>query len=373
MERGRMDGRAGAGLAQDVPNAVFLGYEERERRRAAERRDVRPAGDLPRVAVHRDVVALPGAAGLYTLAGERVRGTEPLYVAEDVPVTARDAEKFARSNALTGPPTLDLEDAFRRLGDPEIVAEPTLHLGAFNAHYGHFLTDHTSRLWALATAPEGIRADFRPKLPDASFREAPHVRLFLEAFGLGGAASDILDRPRLLREALVPEPAFQARYRIYRNAADPHLRVAEQLPAAPPPPARPVYLSRSRLVDGKRAVTNEEAVERLFAERGFAIVHPQTLSLAGQIALFNTAPVIAAFSGSALHTGMFCRPDYAGTMLVLTGDEPINGRLLLSGAIKGYRTIYMKSYGYTPKRDGAPGVMTPDLDRIRDHLATVGL
>jgi hypothetical protein len=71
-----------------------------------------------------------------------------------------------------------------------------------------------------------------------------------------------------------------------------------------------LYLSRRRLDLRWRwhMIENEEAIEDLFRDRGFTIVHPEQLGIREQLALFSRASFIAGSYGSALHNSLFSPP-----------------------------------------------------------------
>ncbi len=68
-----------------------------------------------------------------------------------------------------------------------------------------------------------------------------------------------------------------------------------------------VYISRSK-VPGRELV-NELEVEELFRSKGFAIIHPQELSIYDQINIFSSAKLIAGVGGSAMHNTLFSASD----------------------------------------------------------------
>lgn len=67
-----------------------------------------------------------------------------------------------------------------------------------------------------------------------------------------------------------------------------------------------VYLSRSRF-KGARKLLNEICVERLFEERGFKVVHPESLPIEQQIAIVAQATHVAGCYGSQMHLSFFMR------------------------------------------------------------------
>jgi hypothetical protein len=102
--------------------------------------------------------------------------------------------------------------------------------------------------------------------------------------------------------------------RVELNRRRPH-------PNPPPPRGRElqhvthIYLSRRLLKRRLRRLSNDAAVERRLARRGFAVVHPQHMSLVEQINAAAGADIVAGVDGSALHLSAFMRP--GARMLVL--------------------------------------------------------
>ena len=77
------------------------------------------------------------------------------------------------------------------------------------------------------------------------------------------------------------------------------------------PGAQKLYISRLLSASARpeyRQLQDEAAVERFFERRGFAIVYPESLSFAEQIALFRQARMIAGPSGSGMLNAVFADP-----------------------------------------------------------------
>jgi hypothetical protein len=193
-------------------------------------------------------------------------------------------------------------------------------------HFGHALMDLPARLWHLAQPALEAFA----QLPVLGFgvhglgpREdtwPSFLKTILRAAGLAAGQLSLIDQVTQVESLWV-----------FRRIS-PHGKVADGQPyyalmqrigdalqaqgAEAPDPSPRIYLSRSKLADGNRAVANgrEALIERIFAERGFAIVHPQDLPLAGQVALVRGAQRIAGMAGSQMHLGAFRRPG-PGAML----------------------------------------------------------
>jgi len=72
-------------------------------------------------------------------------------------------------------------------------------------------------------------------------------------------------------------------------------------------PGRRLYLSRRHT--SKRRLGNEAAVEQLFRQRGFEVVHPEQLSFRDQVALFAGAAAVVGPHGAAFANLVFAPLD----------------------------------------------------------------
>lgn len=347
-------------------NLDFEGYSSSEQ--AAGLLHVEPpiSGVPPMYKVH-NVYLYPYQAGVYDAEGRRLHATSPYYVADGVSVSLGDVRKYAKTEETVSRPTVNLTSFIAEHGEAKEITKPTLFLGNYSAHYGHWITDGMARLWAELGRCEATGRTFVPIFGAATLRERDYIRHVLTGLELEGFTSARPKRLRRYDTMLIPEPSFQLRHRIYRNAAQIHQLIASKIALDTTLGSRPVYLSRSKLERGMRSIVDEHLVEAVFERRGFDIVHPQDLSFESQVRLFNSAPVIAGFVGSSFHTGMFSLPNYRGTLLMLSGDDPLNGRLVLQGAIKNYRSIFARAYEY------ADNTVRPDVPLIRAIVRGLGL
>lgn len=354
-----------------VPRMRFAGLSGHNIAQLSARMDVQPPGVRPRLFELRNVLALPGRSGLYTPDGEPVRESCHLYLADDITVTKGLAAKYAGQRLRHSPPRPDNFEIYVRKA--ELIEETALFLGNFDAHYGHFITDRTARLWAHFEQPAPLRRFFLPMARAQEAGALPHVAALGATVGLGADDLRTPARAYRFRHIVVPEPAFQNGHRIFHGADRVHLATAERLLAQGRRVDRPVYLSRRKLAGGIHDVTDEHQVEALFEARGFAILHPETMSLADQIALFNSTPLIAGMSGSAFHTAMFSLPDWRGTLLVLAGDETLNMRLVLQTAIKSHEAVYIAAGHFTGRSETQRAILLPDVPAIAAHLKALGI
>lgn len=217
------------------------------------------------------------------------------------------------------------------------IKEPVLFLGEAHDHYGHFLTDTLSRMWALEDFDPDCRLLFAPDPKDRL--EPAYVRQVLEVLGVD--ASRILrpQGPVVFDKVWCPIPALQLS-RIYQMFDGPHVQATRALMAGASAPDRPVYLTRTGLAGGLRQPGAEAALEHRLEREGFLVVRPEQLDLPSQMAIFNSErPVVGAF-GSAMHTVAFSmRPQ--GQRLAILFPEKIPPRFMMVDAAKGSQAAYL--------------------------------
>jgi len=191
--------------------------------------------------------------------------------------------------------------------DPDV--QPQDHLagrwlfgGLYYAHFGHFLVETTSRLWALEQSGPVAGILFFPKKKlTHEFKLVRQYLPFFAALGLGELVLRAPQVPVTVEELVMPEPGFgigemsagRPEYRAFmRN------RLGN---AAEPAGERDIYVSRTGLSGRRGTVVMESRVEDLMAAAGYHIFHPQGHSVVEQIAQYKAARRIVALDGSGLH------------------------------------------------------------------------
>ncbi|MBA4098097.1 MAG: hypothetical protein C0484_15200 [Rhodospirillum sp.] len=194
-----------------------------------------------------------------------------------------------------------------------------LYLGHAFTHFGHFLIETVPALWWARQVDDDVALIFHP-FDEAGrnvFAETAHGRDCLALLGLAPdrivmaatadlAVEELLLPPRHYDMRTGPRYDFREIYRTMAAAAQ---------RSQPTAGSSRVYFSRRLLKRRLRRLSNDAAVERRLARRGFAIVHPQHMSLVDQINAAGAADVVAGVDGSALHLSAFMRP--GSRMLVL--------------------------------------------------------
>jgi capsular polysaccharide biosynthesis protein len=310
-----------------------------------------PDPSLPAIRKLRDAIALPGVAGLHGIDGGRIEEAAVRTVSAEAPNVRR--EKLYKGS----PGVVSVPDRFR------VVDEPVLFGGHLMKHYGHFIIESMSRLWAR---------DLFPNLPimftsPRKWRDPPGYGTdVLSALGLRNRTVTV-DCPTLFREVVCPGTAIEYRWKAFAVADEPHTAVAKALHRSSRRTwQRPIYLTRSGLSDGLRKSVAEPELEAELSARNFEIVRPEELSLPDQISIFEQAPLIVATIGSALHTALFSRS--RPTLAVLNWGRGFEHYLLVDG-VKRHRSYYLKSMA----RHCEGGDYDVDVPRSLSLLQQAGL
>ncbi|MEP3686575.1 MAG: FkbM family methyltransferase [Sulfitobacter dubius] len=212
------------------------------------------------------------------------------------------AALWRNGRALTTPPQMPQGPVTERAGT-------WLWGGVLWLHFGHFLVESTSRLWALDHLMEEIDGVlFIPKRPRNGGEVSGYQRDFLALLGCDKPLVS-LDAPTRVERLIVPGQGFGLGSLItgtepYRNTIA--NRFAREI--APEGPEK-LYISRSQLPAGRGNLIGEEALETYLTAQGYTIFHPEKHGLREQIAVYKAAKQVIAAEGSALHLlGMVARP-----------------------------------------------------------------
>ncbi|MFK7876364.1 MAG: DUF563 domain-containing protein [Paracoccaceae bacterium] len=168
-------------------------------------------------------------------------------------------------------------------------------------HFGHFLVESTSRLWAVPQLRDHIDGIlFIPKRPRRGGRVLPYQQEFVQLLGCD-ARIKIINQPTQVDRLFVPGQGFgigriSAGSLPFRQAMADHF-ASDVAPVG----AEKVYVSRSNLRLSLGRILGERELERNLKAQGYSIFHPEDHDLATQIATYKAAKTILACEGSALH------------------------------------------------------------------------
>ncbi len=174
-------------------------------------------------------------------------------------------------------------------------------------HYGHVITHDLSRLWAWDEAAARF-PDLKVLLSPALHHEdevPPYTRQLLEAFGIGPDRITVLREAARVETLVTATQAFQQPKFLHPAAREVWERVARALlpHARQEPVADRVFISRRSA--SRRRCLNGADLERRFAEAGFAVLHPEEMSLPDQIKVMTHASVVAGYAGSGMINTVF--------------------------------------------------------------------
>jgi hypothetical protein len=161
-------------------------------------------------------------------------------------------------------------------------------------HYGHFLIETLSRLYALKQCAHV------PIIFSSTHKDI--VPWQWDVFKLLGLRKPILmlTRPAVADQLMLAAPAFSLPDSITPEQI-------EALGAMPAPPLtdKKIWLSRSSNLGG--GLLNERELEPHLQAMGWEVVHPQFLPIRKQVALISSSARVAGLDGSAFHTALLAR------------------------------------------------------------------
>lgn len=176
-----------------------------------------------------------------------------------------------------------------------------MFLGEVHWHFGHFLLEHTDRLWA-AMQKQNVQ-----KFVFVFNKNAGKIPSWLYEFTsmMGIKCDDVLviDKTTRFKSVSVPEPS------VNKNAWTSLWPETFQYMANNVKDvvcADKIYVSRDSLKH--RRTFGEKSVQSVFKKNGFEIVYPEQLDLPHQVAIMKNARVLAGCAGTALHLALFMKP-----------------------------------------------------------------
>ena len=199
-----------------------------------------------------------------------------------------------------------VEDSLLYRGKPGQIQEPIQHLdgtyiygGCLFGHFGHFIWESLSRLYAIRKCKEYPIIFIAPK-------DDFILQIFQDAFKQIRVKNEILlvKVPTSVKSLLYSQPG---------SSISPLFITDEQINALQyftfaSKNSQKIWLSRSRLYDGKFGkITNEKFLEEELTKIGYTIVHPQMISLYEQVRLISTSNVVAGFDGSQFFSVLFAK------------------------------------------------------------------
>ncbi|MFT4805496.1 MAG: hypothetical protein ACI83B_003314 [Sediminicola sp.] len=170
-----------------------------------------------------------------------------------------------------------------------------------NRHFGHFLIESLSRLWASTEINRLDGIVFILRSPQAEIAQFAKeiIELFLQDMPIY-----VVKEPSQFEELIISEQICQARQGILlkHDVFEPlfsKFRSAFQEPTNAYP--NKVYVSRSKLNGNEGLVLAERIFETNLEVEGYTVIHPQELSVNEQLNFYANAEKLIFSDGSAFH------------------------------------------------------------------------
>jgi capsular polysaccharide biosynthesis protein len=201
-------------------------------------------------------------------------------------------------------------------------------------HFGHTLTEQLSHAWGWAQARE-LHPDLRALVATKDNRRLAAWELeILEAAGIPAELVTEVTEPVRVERLLDTTAMYEIGGFVHPAMRRLYDDVGASLAARSTTTDLPARLFHTRR-SAKRRCRNQDEVEAMFADAGFAIVSPEDSPLADQVARVRAAEVVAGFAGSAMfHIALAARPQH---VIVITHEGyPAHNEYQLA-ALLGHR------------------------------------
>lgn len=177
-----------------------------------------------------------------------------------------------------------------------------LFAGIGRHHFGHFLMETASRLWALDGRQKSFDGLIIVPAPNIDFAAVLRRRL-QRFFDIMGCTLPIhlIEQPVVVDELLVPAQGFgHLQWTVGNDAFRQFVRAQVDRTCPPFGPER-IYISRSKLKHAFQRIDQEDKIEALMAKAGYTIFHPERHNVQIQCQTYRAAHTIVGGDGSAFH------------------------------------------------------------------------
>lgn len=184
-----------------------------------------------------------------------------------------------------------------RAEDPVDRLDRGIWCGPVSNHFGHMVADFGMRIAASNRLDTTIPLVFSIAA-DPATDPPPFFWQILDHLGVDRARIVLIRRPTRFAELRVVP---QAERRFGGGPSRRHLELMDWLTGPPPRDGNsgPVFVSRGRWPKGRFA--GESYLDKVFAEAGVTVFHPETVDLPSQLRLYRRTRCLIFSEGSALH------------------------------------------------------------------------
>lgn len=204
---------------------------------------------------------------------------------------------------------------------PVYKDEKVVYCGYLVNHWGHFLVEAVNRLWYALQADPTIDkyVFFVDENEDRTIKG--NYREFFQLLNIWDKL-EIINVPTTYREIIVPELSFFCMRYCSQAYLDIFDTIVQNAPVDPAwTPMERIYFTRSNFAKGNNYDFGLDSLDSFFANNGFCLLAPETVTLSQMIYYIRNASEIATISGSVHHNMLFARE---GTKLTIIERLIIN-------------------------------------------------
>ncbi len=183
-----------------------------------------------------------------------------------------------------------------------------MYCGHLTGHWGHFITDNLSRLWAAVDGKYEFDRIVFVRQPGENNTPVGNILECLKMLHLDSKI-DIIESPVRYKKILVPESGCIPRHHFSSDTTRVYDLIAEEaMKGASDDYPDKIFMSRSKLDKALKVEYDLKWFDRFFLSNGYAIIYPEQLDIKDTIRYIRKAQTVAAFSGTLPHNMLFGNP-----------------------------------------------------------------
>lgn len=254
------------------------------------------------------------------------------------------------------------------------ITSRAIYGGIIFNHYGHFLLESLARAWYLLDSEGDVYFHQKGKNKNGTYAGLKSwQQIILSHLITDTTRIKIINEPLRFDQLTIPDAGYVIKQYCVPAQAKALSQVGENITAncSKDSVASKIWLSRSLLPKG--AIAGEKKFETALSNEGFLIVHPQLLSLAEQIQLFEDAAIVAGFTGSAFHTLLMAK-NKGALLLHFSRQQQLTPDFKICPKAVGFNAEFYNFFQrYGDKIVGTQANMLQDLNGIWELLYNKGL
>ncbi len=244
----------------------------------------------------------------------------------------------------------------------ENCADTAIFLGNIYPHFGHFLLEHLNRAWGLGRVyKKGMKVIF---IDNKNIGAQKFVFDFTDMLNIPRRDVVILTKSVRYKKVYIPAQSWVTQHRAHTDFCKAFDAMAAGVSG--PGVGDKVYVSRAALPADMK-VFGEERIQNIFKKNGYAIIYPEKMPLAHQVAAIKNAKVLAGCGGTALHLALFMKP--GGRVVQIKRNTGIkdNGPIQwMLNQVRGLNSVFIEAS--VEKRKSEHQSKLPQIIGVTEHL-----